>query len=116
MKLPLSPKYVLAVIFFGAVLTYAIYQLSGVTHQPKLNIDSPVNGATVKNELITISGRADGLIRLSLDDEKVTLQANGQFATELLVAEGYNIITLSGADRFGRTVKKKLQLIYVPSS
>ena len=114
MKLPLSPKYFLPVIFFTIVLGYVGYQLSGLARRPAFNIDYPQDGTTIRDELLTIRGRAAGLTKLFLDDEKLTPREDGQFEVKLLLAKGYNIISLTGADRFGRTVEKKLQLLYVP--
>lgn len=114
MKLPLSPKYLLLIIFFIVVLGYAAYQLSGIIRRPNFSIDYPPDGTTIKDELLTIRGRATDLTKLLLDDGKLITRENGQFEVKLLLAKGYNIIRLAGADRFGRTVEKKLQLLYVP--
>ncbi|MBI4136063.1 MAG: hypothetical protein HY481_00720 [Candidatus Vogelbacteria bacterium] len=99
-------------IFFIAVAGYAAYQLSGLVHKPQLIIAYPPDGAAVGGELITISGQADSLIKLTVNEAPLVLDGDGAFETKLLLAPGYNIIKFSGTDRFDRITKKKLQLIY----
>ena len=112
-RLPtLAPKYLALVIFFSAVARYTAYQLSGLVHKPQLIITDPMDGAALAAELITIHGRADSLAKLTVNEAPLVLNEDGAFETRLLLAPGYNIIRFSGADRFGRIVEKKLQLIY----
>ncbi|MBI2098026.1 MAG: hypothetical protein HYT46_03825 [Candidatus Vogelbacteria bacterium] len=100
------------IIFFIAVAGYAAYQLSGLVHKPQLIIADPTDGAALAAELVVIRGRADGVTKLTANDEPLMLDENSAFETKLLLAPGYNIIRFSGDDRFGRTIEKKLQLNY----
>lgn len=112
----MTTKSLVAGIFFTIVLGYAGYQVTGLLRQPKLIIDEPSNGSTLTEKLVVIRGRAIGLSRVSIDREKIDLNENGAIESKLLLAEGYNIIKLEGEDRFGRIIKKNLQLIYRPPS
>ncbi len=108
-------KYLAAIIFFIAVAGYAAYQVSGLVHKPQVIIEYPTDGAASGAELVIIRGRADSLIKLTANGEPLMFDEDGAFETKLLLAPGYNIIRFSGADRFGRIIEKKLQLIYKSS-
>lgn len=107
-----SPKSFAAGLFFAAVAGYAAYELTGLVRKPELIINNPPAGATLHDELITVRGQAAGLIKLTINDEPLALAEDGVFETKLLLAHGYNIIRFSGADRFGRTIKQALPIIY----
>ncbi len=106
------PRYLLLVIFFILVAGYTVYQLSGLFRQPTLVIEQPTDGQTVTDELLVIRGQTTGLSGLTVNDEKLIMDERGQFETKLLLAAGYNTIRVTGTDRFGRIITKKLQLVY----
>ena len=116
---PFSPhafRYLAIIIFFVAASAYVTYQFSGLVHAPTLTINAPTAGARVSDELLTVSGRADRLTKLMINNEPLVLSSSGVFETKLLLAAGYNIINFSGVDRFGRTVEKQWPVVYEPKN
>ncbi|MEK7585540.1 MAG: hypothetical protein AAB455_03460 [Patescibacteria group bacterium] len=114
---PFSPhafRYLAITIFFIAAAGYVTYQFSGLVHAPTLTINAPAAGAMVSDELLTVSGRADRLTKLTINNEPLVLSNGGIFETKLLLATGYNIINFSGVDRFGRIVEKQWPVVYEP--
>ena len=93
------------------VVIYATYQMRGLINGPQIIIDSPSNGSSLTTPLVTIRGRAEQITKLFLNGDKLTPDHTGRFESQLLLAQGYNIIQLDGEDRFGRRVEKKIELV-----
>jgi len=104
-------KYFLTTTFLVVVIGYASYQLRGLINGPRIVVDSPINGSSSAAPLVTIRGRAEQVTKLFLNGEPLTPDRTGRFESQLLLAEGYNIIRLDGEDRFGRRVERKLELV-----
>ncbi len=79
---------------------------------PVINIAKPADGSVFLEPLVVISGRAENVSRISLNDGQIFVDANGNFSEKLLLLPGYNILTLRAEDRFGKKVIKTLELIY----
>ncbi|HEY4476963.1 MAG TPA: hypothetical protein VJB69_03235 [Candidatus Paceibacterota bacterium] len=104
-------KYLFATTLLLAVLTYGTYQMRGLINGPQIIIDSPRNGASIDSALVTVRGRVTQVDKLFLNGERLTPDHTGRFESQLLLAQGYNIIRLAGADRFGRQIEEKLELV-----
>ncbi|MEK7209286.1 MAG: hypothetical protein AAB677_03430 [Patescibacteria group bacterium] len=109
-------KYFIGLVFFAVVVIYAGYELSGLIRRPTLTLIYPTAGQTLTEELLTVRGRAAGLIKLTINGAPTTLAEDGAFAVKLLLARGYNTIEISGTDRFDRSIREILPLVYQPKS
>jgi len=107
-------RYFFIIIFFIAIAGYTAFELSGLFRRSTLSISFPTAGATLSEELLTLRGRAAGLVKLMVNGAPLALAQNGDFETKLLLATGYNIIRFSSTDRFGRSVEQTLPLTYQP--
>jgi len=107
-------KYFLGAVFFAAISAYAAYELSGLWRRPTLTLIYPTAGQTLTEELLTVRGLAVGPVKLTINGAPAILSAAGDFETKLLLARGYNTISFSGTDRFGRSIEQTLPLIYQP--
>lgn len=93
----------------GAFATTRVYNL--ITG-PKIKVESPTDGALLKNDLVEIIGKAQNSARIFLNGRQIFTDENGVFKEKLLVHYGYNIITLTGEDKFNKQDIKTLRLIY----
>src|SRR6185369_9882306 len=91
---------------------YGAFRAKNLAEGPEINVVSPADGLTVTDPFIEIKGNSKNISRLFLNDNKIFTDESGEFDEKILLATGYNIITLRAEDRFGRTVSKTLQLIY----
>jgi hypothetical protein len=94
------------------LLGYTGYEIQRIVFGPKITITSPQNGALVTDSLLQISGRAENINDISLNDRKIFLDEKGNFSEEVLLSYGYNVLTFDAADRFGRKTEKVLEVIY----
>ncbi|PJE74605.1 MAG: hypothetical protein COV01_01065 [Candidatus Taylorbacteria bacterium CG10_big_fil_rev_8_21_14_0_10_41_48] len=105
-------KIWIIILVAAGLLGYAAFQAEALYLGPRINIDSPTSGISTSTSLITISGSASNISYLSLNGEKIFTDEQGIFKESILLSYGYNIVTVSATDRFGRKVTKSLQLIY----
>lgn len=105
-------KIWIVIVIAAGFLGYAAFQAEALYLGPRLTIDSPISGLSTSTSLVTIIGSASNISYLSLNGEKIFTDEQGDFRERILLSYGYNIVTLSAIDRFGRTVTKSLQLIY----
>jgi hypothetical protein len=107
LSIGLIASTLLAVIIFG----YGLYRSWDLISGPTIKLDSPTNGATVKNEFTVIRGRATRIANLSLNGRKIFTDEQGHFRESLLLFPGYNIISLEAWDKFGRYANQKIIII-----
>ena len=104
-------KYLLVTTFLIVIVSYGLYQMRWLINGPSITIDAPFNGSSLTSPIVIIRGQARRVAKLFLNGDKLIPDHTGRFESQLLLAQGYNIIQLDGEDRFGRRVEKKLELI-----
>lgn len=95
-----------------AVLLYTGFQTRNLIRGPQITITSPASGSKLAQASVDITGQAQLISRLSLNDNPIFTDQEGNFSQKLLLAPGYNIIKVEAQDRFNRTISKTIQLIY----
>ena len=100
---------ILLLLSFGV---YGMYKAKAFLEGPNITIESPLNGQEVEEFSTEITGKTSGISTLFLNGRQIFTDKEGRFREDLLLAEGYNIIEVSGADKFGRAVKEKLELVF----
>ncbi len=111
-----SPRFtsILLVLLFVSIGGYTYLKSRALIEGPQIVIDTPMNGTSLPTtEPITIRGVATHVTSISLNDRQIFVDANGAFSEEILLPEGYTIVTMRAEDRFGRVATKRLDL-YTP--
>lgn len=98
-----------------ALLAYGYYQAGDLLHGPQLLIHYPKNGASIDTQLTEIKGTAQNISKITLNDGQIFINESGAFTEQLLLNIGYNIITVSVEDRYGRRVSKTLAVVFKPN-
>ena len=99
-------------IFLLSASWYIYFQAEDLIRGPILTVTVPKNGTTVNNSLIEVAGKARNISHISMNDRQIFIDEEGVFKEKLLLSYGYNIITVTVEDKFGREVKERLHLIY----
>ena len=100
---------ILLLLSFGI---YGLYKAKAYLEGPRITIESPFNGQSLGESFTEIIGKTSNISSLFLNGRQIFTDKDGGFKGDLLLAEGYNIIEMSGADKFGRAVKEKLELVF----
>lgn len=102
-----------SIIFFSIlIIGYFIFNFRIFIAGPEILITSPQNGEVTDKELIEISGKAENVNFISINDRSIFLDENGNFKEVLLLSSGYNIIVIKARDKFERVISKNLEIIY----
>ncbi len=106
-------KWVL--VGFGGVIIvgYSMFALGGLFLGPKIEVISPMGGFATTSSLVAVSGRLTRANTLVLNGATTSIDLAGNFSESLLLAEGYNIITLEATDRYKRTVEEKIEVTLI---
>ncbi|TSC61250.1 MAG: Xre-like protein DNA-binding protein [Parcubacteria group bacterium Gr01-1014_107] len=94
------------------VVGYAFFEARGVIAGPIIEVTEPKNGKSFHESLITIKGYTRNISFISLNDNPITVDEEGNFIEKLLLSPGYNIIKLKVVDRFGREKVSFLELLF----
>ena len=108
-------KITITIFVFLALGGYGLFQAREILTGPTLTIDQPKDGMTVSSSTspeITISGEARNISFLSLNGLQIFTDGNGKFSRQVALLQGLNVVSLEAKDKFNKSVKKSLQVIY----
>ncbi|OGG47484.1 hypothetical protein A3D66_00265 [Candidatus Kaiserbacteria bacterium RIFCSPHIGHO2_02_FULL_50_9] len=105
-------RFALLIITGLGMAGYALFEARFLIQGPVVTIDTPRNGQSVSVPLVEIAGKAKNISDITLNDRKIFVDEQGYFHEQLLLFYGYNILTLTAHDRFGRETQKVLELVY----
>lgn len=97
--------------FVLVMILYGLFQARNLLMGPVVLINTPKNGAMSAEALTTITGEARNISEITLNDRPILVDEEGYFEEQLLLPQGYTIMTLEARDRFGRTTVETLQLV-----
>lgn len=98
--------------FFLASLLYGLYSARALVAGPRIYLLTPRDGDVVSEALVPVEGRAEHISRIALNGRTIFLDDGGVFKEKLLLAYGYNILTIRAYDRFGREEVETLHITY----
>jgi hypothetical protein len=101
-------------IFFLLVIGYAYFEARGILFGPSITVTSQIS--EVHDPFVTIKGQADRISSLSMNGKDIPVTETGAFSEPYLLAPGDNKIVLVASDKYGRSRRQVIEIVYVPSS
>lgn len=95
----LAGFFILLFIFF---LAYFFFQYKSFLGSPSLTLSSPSQNQEVLEETVAVVGKTDSEVTLSINDQIIALDKEGNFKEEIPVLPGEFTITILAKNRFGR--------------
>ncbi len=95
-----------------SIIGYTGYQSRNLVLGASLTVSEPTDGAIVTEELMLVRGTATRISRLALDGNQIFTDTAGAFSEKILLAPGWNLITLEAQDRFKKTLTRSIEVIY----
>ncbi|MBP3886878.1 MAG: alkaline phosphatase family protein [Cellulosilyticum sp.] len=83
-----------------------------IEQAPEITITTPKDNAIVYEEVIAIEGVVKPVGQLTINDESIPLEENGNFKAEVSLNKGENIITLKAINEAGQITEKQLHIMY----
>ena len=112
-SLNLLVKLLLALTILSLLVFYALFQARLLITGPTISLSNEL--AYIQHErTITVSGNAQNIVSLTLNDRDIFTDDDGNFNEVLVLPDGYTIMTLKASDRYGRRTILEKQLMYQP--
>jgi len=93
------------------IIGYGLWQSRELIAGPVISVESPTNGGVVSDTNVTLSGQVTNVSYITLNGRQIYADTDGSISEPLLLAEGYNVIQLTGTDKFGRTERRTIELV-----
>jgi hypothetical protein len=95
------------------IIVYAIFNSRFLIKGPTLEIFDLVDGQIFSEEnLVEINGRATNISLITLNDSQIFVDQSGYFSEKILLTDRLNTVEIYVEDKFGKSVREKLVLIY----
>lgn len=104
-----------AVILLG----YGLFEARKLIEGPQISIKTPSNGSATSSGAVLISGTAENISFLTINDAPAFTDESGRFSVTLSPPAGYTVFTVAGVDRFGRRASRQVAITvanYCPSN
>jgi len=114
-KFIITPRLIF--IFFGIMIIFLIggyfwYQVSGFAAAPNLSLTKPTEeDITTKSNEIVISGTTDPGTILTINDQAITIDLEGNFNEVIKLKSGVNQIVVSATNKIGKEVVKTIKVL-----
>ncbi len=103
------------VIFFLAVVGYAIFEAQAILLGPRIAVDDATS-AVLNQQFVKIQGTATHIASLTMNGADIPVTETGSFDEPFLLAPGENRIELVAKDRYGNATTRVVTLYYVPTT
>jgi hypothetical protein len=113
-KLNLQKSFLLSCL--AIVIAVVFYNTKDLFLGAPLSIQTALDGATVTDSFLPISGNAKHAFGVEINGRSVAIDKNGSFNDGVVLSPGYNIVEITGQDRFGKEKHKVFHLVAEPSS
>lgn len=118
-KIVLTPGLIVVSIVVVLVLVtfgYLFYQFYNFRKPPKLDVTSPEGNITVEEQQLKIEGGTEPDIFLTVNDEPVRVDENGNFKVDITLSPGTNTIIIKAQhpDNVNREAVVTRNIEYVP--
>jgi len=97
------------------VLTYVSYQARFLIVGPQITV-TDVPPIQQNQRVVTLEGSATNISRVWLNDRPIFTDPKGNFSTDVVLQNGYTILTLEAEDRYGRQTSLTHEFVYTPAT
>ena len=92
-----------SIIFvLAAIGLYGLFEARRLIEGPSVVIESPKDGIATSSSAVLISGDAQNISFLTINDKPAFTDERGHFSLLVSPAPGYTVFTVAATDRFGR--------------
>jgi hypothetical protein len=108
-----TPKTIIVLVslFLGLLLVgYVASQIRSILAPPRLELTEPGEDITIQGNTLVISGRAEIGADVTINEQIVLADKNGQFTESLILSPGVNTIEVKARNKFNResTVSRRV--------
>ena len=90
-------------LFAFTIIGYGIYRFYPYIHGVELSVNNIHTGDTITTPTLTLEGTAPRAHSLEINNSPISIDKKGNFSEPIILPDGYNIVTVSAKDAFGKT-------------
>lgn len=109
---PLLIRRILIGVVVLLALTYVGFEVSKIFLPPKLEISSPVDFATVNDNILQIVGTTDSSATLTINGKEILINEKGNFSETISLKEGINNIIISAIKEKSKATSITKHILY----
>lgn len=113
--LVISPKKIVLIVFIIFLILVGLYfyrEIRFLVKAPKLEISQPPADITVTEEIFEIIGKTESFAYLTVNDQEVYIDKEGNFQSQINLSQGVNIIKIEAKNRFNKANQIIRRIIY----
>lgn len=108
-----TATFIIVACAIAVLLGYGLFEGRKLIEGPQITIKTPSNGSATSSSAVVISGLAENISFLTINDAPAYTDESGRFAVTLSPPPGYTVFTVRGVDRFGRRSSKQVAFTVV---
>lgn len=100
------------------IVGYGIFEARKLIEGPTITILEPRDGTATSSALVTVSGTAENIAFLTINDAPAYTDETGKFVYRFSPPAGYTVVVVAATDRFGRRASESIsinKLTYCPA-
>lgn len=98
------------ILIASLVVGYGLFEARKLIDGPDIIIQTPANGSATSTRAVTITGTAENIAFLTINDAPSFTDESGRFVYRFSPPAGYTVITVAAVDRFGRRANKSISI------
>lgn len=113
-KVFITPRVIATTLVGGLVLatfSYIFFQIGRFSRPPVLEIFSPQDDSRVSSAIIDVSGKTNPGVVVTINNEPVAQQVDGQFSQPIQLIEGINTFQVTAKNRFNKQTGRTINII-----
>lgn len=104
----LTPTRVLVSGIFTLVIIFFVYlwfQYRFLVGAPFLEVNQPTDQLTTTAAEVVVSGKTDPEVKVSINEQEITIDQSGKFSQSIKLSENANTIVITATSRSGKQTK-----------
>ncbi len=90
------------------IVGYGAFEARKLVEGPEIIITSPIDGSATSSVVVTVTGTAQNISFLTINDGPSYTDEQGKFVYRFAPPMGYTTLTVAATDRFGRRASKTI--------
>jgi cytoskeletal protein RodZ len=113
-KLVITPKLLTVTLVTGFVaitILYVIWQVLSINKNPSLEIYEPKDRQVIEQSSVTVLGKTDPGMTVTINDQAVFVDSEGNFRTQLGIGPGPKDLVFVAKNKFDKQVSKTISVV-----
>lgn len=105
-KIEITPQRIKLAFITAIILIcfgYLGWETKKIVSSPLLAVESPENDLVTNKPLVEVKGKTEKEVKLTINDQEIFVDANGDFSDKIFLQDGLNIIKISAIKKYSKS-------------